>query len=233
MYLHSNIFISPDHKITNIIKENPFILLVIENFEVYDIQKEITVSELCKKNGINESLFIQICNLHNGYYVDHSIMYHPKDLLTIIKYLQNSHLYYTQEKYPEILADIKKLYKISKLEILKIIEKYFEEYFDEVRDHMKYEDITAFPYFKSLISEEKENRTPYSTNTYTEHHTDIESKLDALKELFIEHVHINAPNQLRRKILKDLYELEFELYIHSNIEELILIPLVEKIENGE
>lgn len=232
MYLHSKIFVSAENRVTDIIKENPLMMLVIENFGVYDIKKEQTVAQLCQKNKINESLFIQICNLHNGYYLDHSIQYQNEDLFTIIKYLQNSHLYYTQEKYPEILSDIKKLHDISKFDILKIIEQYFEEYFNEVRDHMRYEDRIAFPYFKSLILENKSAESDYSSTTYREHHTDIESKLDALKELFIEHIHFQGPNHLRRKILSDIYELEFELYIHSSIEDLILIPLVDQIEKG-
>ena len=232
MYLDSKIFISAEHKLSEIIKENPLILLVVENFGIFDIQKEITIAEICHQNNINLALFIQICNLHNGYYIDPSTEYQKDDLETIISYLQNTHHYYIQEKYPEILGDIKKLHLFSQLEILKIIEQYFEEYFDKVRDHMTYEDQVAFPYFKSLIHQQKNTKKDYSTSTYTEHHTDIESKLDALKELFIEHIHINAPNKLRRKILNDLYELEFELYIHSTIEELILIPLVDKIEKG-
>ena len=36
--------------------------------------------------------------------------------------------------------------------------------------------------------------------------------------------------QIRRKLLLCLFELEYDLNIHSRIEESILIPLVEKME---
>lgn len=231
MYLHSKIFITPETIVATIIKENPLIMLVVENFGIWDFPKGITVSKLCAQNGINESLFIQICNLHNGYFLDYSIEYSKEDLPQIIKYLQKSHQYYTGEKYPIILTEIKKLYKETRLDILKIIEKYFEEYFKEVHDHMDYEDKIAFPYFNTLINAQQTAST-YSSETYREHHSDIESKLDALKELFIEHIHFQQPNPIRRKILNDLNELEFELNIHSHIEDMVLIPLVNKIEKG-
>jgi regulator of cell morphogenesis and NO signaling len=232
MYLHSKLFITPEILIPNIIKENPLIMLVIENFGICDFPKGITISEICNKNKINESLFIQICNLHNGYFLDYSIEYSKEDLPEIIKYLERSHLYYTGEKYPIILSEIKKLHKETRLDILKIIEKYFEEYFKEVHDHMDYEDKIAFPYFKTLINKQH-TTSKYSSETYRVHHSDIESKLDALKELFIEHIHFQDPNPLRRKILNDLNELEFELNIHSHIEDMILIPLVKKIEKED
>jgi regulator of cell morphogenesis and NO signaling len=233
MFIQSKTFITPQTSITRLIKENPLILLVIENFGIYQYPKGSSVHHFCKLHNINEALFIQICNLHNGYYIDHTIEYQATILKEIIQYLHNSHVFYRQEKYPEILNDIKKLSKESHQEILGIIEKYFEEYFNEVNEHIEYEEQTAFPYFHSLMIQKQERISDYSAMTYQDHHTDIESKLDNLKELFIEHVHFNQPNGLRRKILNDLSELEFELKIHAQIEDLILIPLVDRIEKME
>jgi regulator of cell morphogenesis and NO signaling len=233
MFIQSKIFITPQVSITRLIKENPLILLVLENFGIYDFPKGSTVYQICKNNHLNESLFIQICNLHNGYYIDHTIEYDKSILSEIIHYLHNSHLYYRQEKYPEILNDIQKLSEKHHLDILLIIQNYFQEYFHEVNEHIEYEEETAFPYFRSFIDQKSRTDSDFSSLTYQEHHTDIESKLNDLKELFIEHVHFNAPSPLRRKILNDLSELEFELKVHSQIEDLILIPLVDRIEKME
>lgn len=233
MFIQSKTFITPQVSLTRIIKENPLILLVLENFGIFHFPKGTTVHQICQKNHLNESLFIQICNLHNGYYIDHTIEYDISILSEIIQYLHNSHIFYRKEKYPEILNNIRKLSLESHQEILPIIEKYFEEYFSEVNEHMEYEELTAFPYFRSLITKKNNQNSDFSSLTYQEHHTDIESKLNDLKELFIEHVHFNTPNALRRKILNGLSELEFELKVHSQIEDLILIPLVDRIEKME
>ena len=96
----------------------------------------------------------------------------------------------------------------------------------EVLEHLDYEDNIAFPYFISLMqnntNEEVEGR--YSSKVYSEHHTDIELKLKDLKNLLLKYVKIDDDLSLRRKLFFTLYELEFDLYIHSLIEETILIP---------
>ncbi|MDD2513485.1 MAG: hemerythrin domain-containing protein, partial [Proteiniphilum sp.] len=116
---------------------------------------------------------------------------------------------------------------------MKLLEKFFNEYFAEVLEHLDYEDSIAFPYFITLLNngkaEEKGKR--YSSKEYGRHHTDIELKLQDLKNLLLKHIDIEDRLDLRRKLLFALYELEFDLYIHSLIEENILIPsgaLIEK-----
>ena len=70
----------------------------------------------------------------------------------------------------------------------------------------------------------------YSVIQYKDHHDDIEEKLNDLKNLLIKYLPINQDQIVRRKLLFLLSELEFDLKIHSDIEELILIPLTMRLE---
>ena len=65
---------------------------------------------------------------------------------------------------------------------------------------------------------------------YREHHDDIQEKLDDVKKLLIEHLPQKADNNLRRKILFALFDLDTDLQTHSKIENEILIPQVEQLE---
>jgi regulator of cell morphogenesis and NO signaling len=65
---------------------------------------------------------------------------------------------------------------------------------------------------------------------YREHHDDIQEKLDDVKKLLIEHLPQKADNNLRRKILFALFDLDADLQTHSKIENEILIPQVEQFE---
>ena len=71
--------------------------------------------------------------------------------------------------------------------------------------YINYEEKTAFPYFLKLI-QDKERPTDigYSSNDYKEHHTDIDSKLNASRDLFIQHVHLKSQFQIKRKLLLNL-----------------------------
>ncbi|MBK7712374.1 MAG: hemerythrin domain-containing protein [Bacteroidales bacterium] len=147
-------------------------------------------------------------------------------------YLNNSHHYYINEKYPEITAYIKELNASGQPKEMKLVEAFFNEYFEEVMEHLDYEGEMAFPYFSGLF-ENKQNSSSgkFSVNHYQNHHSDIESKLADLKNLLLQHIQIKNQGIVKRKLLYSLFELEFDLKIHSLIEEQILIPLVLSIEN--
>ena len=232
MYLTSKTYVKSDMKISDIIRENPSILLVLEHFGINDVLKDKTVSRLCSDYEIDEFVFIVICNLYNGFNVGDTSKLNLSSLPVIIMYLNNSHLYYINEKYPEITDYIKKLNASGQLKEMKLVEAFFNEYFEEVMEHLDYEGKIAFPYFSGLLEKKQStSREKFSVAHYQKHHSDIESKLADLKNLLLQHIHIKNQGIVKRKLLNTLFELEFDLKIHSLIEEQILIPLVLSIEN--
>ena len=101
-------------------------------------------------------------------------------------------------------------------------------------EHLKYGDDIAFPYFFSLERKDKITQSKsFSAKEYRNHHTDIETKLTDLKNLFLKHIKIKSDLNVKRKFLNTLFGLEFDLKIHSVIEEKVLIPLIERIENEQ
>ena len=170
--------------------------------------------------------------MYNGFNIEHLDKYTSNDILTIIDFLKNCHYYYKEEKYPEILTLIKELYTLNNSDEIKLVEKFFIEYFNEVSEHLDYEDKIAFPYFCEIANAnriEEENKK-FSVKDYRDHHTDIETKLSELRNLLLKHIAIKNDRLIRRKLLFCLFELEYDLNIHSLIEEEILIPLVQMTE---
>ena len=133
--------------------------------------------------------------------------------------------------------DIQELYFKNTSPEIKLIDKFFNEYFEEVKEHLSYENRIAFPYFNELLrSGNQKNsdgqKNDFSVEEYGEHHTDIESKLNDLKELLLKHVPVQNDRVLRRKIVVSLFELEYDLNVHSTIEETVLMPLISKLEKS-
>lgn len=218
-------------KISDIIKENPSILLVLEHFGINDVLHDKNVSQLCRSYDIEENLFISICNLYNGFQSVDAANLQIVSIPSILRFLNNSHSFYLNEKYTEIAGFIKILgTKVNQKEV-KLIESFFNEYFNEVREHLNYEETIVFPYFTRIIENKNiSDQKNFSTATYLNHHTDIETKLEDLKNLLLEHLRINDKADVKRKLLFSLFELEFDLKIHSLIEEQILIPLALLLE---
>ena len=116
-----------------------------------------------------------------------------------------------------------------------MIGKFFDKYFKEVVEHLDYEDDVVFPYVLGLndqlaLKSPINTTASYSVTEYREHHNDIEEKLTDLNNLLIKYIPQKNDQQIRRKLLLILFELEYDLKIHSLIEETILIPMVEKME---
>lgn len=230
MYQTIRTYIKPEIKIADLIFENPYLLLLLEHFDLDLVTHDKTVSQLCSEHGIDENIFISFANLYNGFTPSVSDSFDYSQIETIIRFLQNSHRYFKHDKYPEIQDYINKLVVKNPSAEIRMIGKFFDDYFMEVNEHLNYEEGIAFPYFRSLLH----GKTPdsgneeikFSGSEYLEHHTDIESKLTDLKNLLLRHVSLKNDPVNRRKLIFSLIELEYVLNIHSLIEESILIPMV-------
>ena len=220
-------------RLFDLIEENPSLLLVMQHFDFDFRVGDLTVSQLCKEKGINENLFISIANLYNGFKPKENPIDSVDDVKQIVRFLKNSHDYYRNDKYPQINTYIKQLQENHPEKELKLLERFFNEYFAEVIDHLDYEDNVAFPYFIEFLgNRDNPKSNAYSAQEYSEHHTDIELKIKDIKILLLKYVSINDDLNLRRKLLFSLCELEYDLYIHSLIEETILIPFGYNMEKA-
>ncbi len=227
-----NKYITADMKMADLIFDNPYLLLFMEHFGIGFRVHGKTVLELCTENNIRKEIFLALINMYNGFTTADIENFTKEDLASIIIFLKNSHNYYENEKYPEIRNYIEELYLINNSPEIKLIGKFFDEYFEEVKEHLTYENNVAFPYFNKLLNYnvKNSNEEKFSVKDYSDHHTDIEYKLNDLKELLLKHIPIQNDRIIRRKIIVSLFELEHHLYVHSLIEETILMPLIAKFE---
>ena len=233
MLKNITIKIKPYMKMVDLIEGNPSFLLFMQHFEIDFRVDELTVAQICEKYDISEKLFITVGNLYYGQNEHNEISLSNKDILQLIQFLKNSHIYYRKYKYPELDSYIHQLQEENPSKELLLLEKFFNTYLEEVLEHLDYEEIVAFPYFTKLATnKEIPSDNEYSAKEYHEHHTDIELKLADLKKLLLKHIKINNSLNLRRRLLTSLLELEFDLYIHSFIEEAILVPVGSRFEKN-
>jgi len=231
MYQSHKTYITLDNKMLDLINENYSLLLFLQHFNIDFAVDNKTVKKLCYESNINLQAFITIGNLYNGFSPEENEVYKIDDIKSVLTFLKNSHSFYKEDKYPELKGYLQKLKQTYKSKDFLLIEQFFNDYFEEVLEHLNYEDEVAFPYFYKLIDEGKPANINFSVQEYFNHHTDIETKLTDLKNLFLKHIKIKNELNTKRKFLNTLFELEFDLKIHSVIEEKILIPLIEKIED--
>ena len=231
MYQTHKTYITSDMKMSDLIVENSRLLLLLEHFEIDFAVKDKSIKQICIENNIDLAVFLVFGNMYNGFYPDKNEINALNDISTIIRFLKNSHRFYKHDKYPELKSFLVQLHEKQDTEDILLVEKFFNDYFEEVLEHLDYEESIVFPYICRLIDEGKiALKNNFSANEYRDHHTDIETKLTDLKNLLLKHISLKNDFSLRRKFLFSLFELEFDLNVHSLIEEKILLPLVGKIE---
>ena len=233
----NNIYFTSDMKMSDIIFGNPYFILMLEHFEIELAVQEKTIMQVCNEKNIDTELFLTIANLYNGVHFK-NVFFASENVQTIVNYLQKGHDYYLKEKLPKIHFYIQELYKINDKSEIYLLEKFFSEYLKEITEHLNYESNVVFPYVINLfniINNKNDNNIQdnYSMVNYKEHHNDIEEKLADFKNLFIKYLSLNDEQNIRRKLLFNLFELEFDLNIHTIIEDTILIPIVERMEKSK
>ena len=227
--------ILPDIKIAEAIIDNPFLVLLLERFNISLPVQDLNISDLCKSYGINETLFEAFVSMYNGNTSIPELKLNEHDALTIVHFLRVSHIYYSEQIYPEIKELINRMNQLNDHKEMKLVSVFFKDYFREVTDHLDYENEVFHPYVIQLASQINNNepsniRDEYSVKQYKARHDDIEEKLNDLRNLLIKYLPVNQDQTVRRKLLFLLSELEFDLKIHSDIEELILIPFTLRME---
>lgn len=227
MAITSSSFVNPKMELHDLIEQNNRLLLLMEHFNTGFTVADMTIEEICNSKGINPLLFASLCNLYNGY---DKQLFEPQtidDFNQLIDFLENSHRYYLDEMYPEIKHFIKKLSEINDTADIKMLDKFFESYFLEVKKHLEYEQKKVFPLFRLICN--GGSGIPDLKKSKKISHSDIETKLADLKNLLLKHIKLVDKDGAKRKLLSAIFEFQFDLTIHSIIEDKILMPSIMKI----
>lgn len=224
-------FFKPDVKMADILHNSYHFLQMLDRFDIKFGFGDQTVEEVCKEYNINIHLFVLIAN------VFHYKEYEPKDSDIescppgeLLHYLQKSHAYYINYRFPELESQLKELISSWDSVPAKVVETFFVEYRKEVQEHLAYEDEVVFPYVQKLIN--KEDTKGYSILVFEEKHDDIESKVKDLKNILIKYIPERNDAMKRNEFLLHLFLLEEDLNKHLLIENKILIPVAVNMEKS-
>lgn len=231
----SNLIITVDTPLAELILTYPQLILFLEYFDIHPPLQLKTVGQICTERNVSTVLFIAFASVFAGKTPLNTAGFTDDDVKVIINFLKNTHNYYLNEIYPDVEQCMENIKNINDYDEIKIADKFFRDYFSEVREHLDYENNIVFPYilhlFESVDSPESGiQKSEYSVNEYKEHHTNIEEKLDDLMNLLIRYLPYKNDHRERRRLFRLLTDLNNDLIVHAEIEDLILVPLVEKLE---
>jgi regulator of cell morphogenesis and NO signaling len=231
----AEVIIKGQMKLCDIINAEKRAMVLFPRFGIELGVGDITVAGICKQKNIDLQFFLLMVNtfLNPGYFPDQKLKNIDVDML--LGYLAESHNYYLEEKIPYLQALIATFKRSVGHPAVLQLEKFFDQYIVEVKEHLAYEDETAFPYIAMISSFRKKADSPsgpidYSVEVFEERHNNIQEKLSDLKNLLIKYFPPADDRYIRIKLLNELIDFEEDLVNHARIEDKVLIPVVRQLE---
>ena len=232
-------------KLADVIHHDYNLVPVLSRFGIFLGFGDTNIENICKEKNINTDFFLSILNsFHDSRYADQkSLRGFPSSM--VIDYLRKTHKYYLLNKIPEIERLITQMIQAEEInrESYSLLNKFFLEYKNELIKHVDREENIIFPYVLELeeainndvISEKLNDKIEkHPISCYYDEHEDVEEKLTDLKNILIKYLPPSLksnPNQQNRyKLVKELFVLEKDLNDHGTIEDLIMVPKVELME---
>jgi len=228
-------------KMADVIHKNYLLLPIINRFGIKLGFGDRTVEEICSDANINVSFFLDIINTYHNehYFPKEKMQEYPVKL--IVDYLKETHNYYKNKILPEIENSIERLIKScpDECDNLKLIEEFYKEYKNELEYHLNNEEEKFFPYIIALTEAQQsmQNLTEirekynFSYEIHNSEHESVVAKLFDLKNILIKYLPPNYDQNLGNNLLSDLFVFEKDLNDHERLEDVILLPALQKIEN--
>lgn len=222
----SRIFKATD-SVVDLINEDYDILPVLSRFSLPLGVENKSIGALCAEAGIDADAFLFVVNFLLSGTADAARL--PKvNPVEIVAFLQNSHNYFLEYKYPHIRANLIASLDPAHADINPILVKYFDDYVEQVRNHFRYEEENVFPYIRSVA--EGKPLEGYSISTFSSQHDhEVEDNLEEMKNIIVRYYRTSVPYRMY-DVLVDIYNCEEDLKQHTRIEEGILVPLVKLAE---
>lgn len=216
-------------KMSDLIDADYRLLLLLQRLNIPLGFGDKSIETVCSENNFNADCFIFLANFQSNKSIVNPYQEFEKlPIEPFLAYLKSSHIYFLEDRLPNIRRKLLLLLDENKGDIAEIVLNFFDLYTEEVSDHMKYEDETVFPYIRNLINEE--NRDEYNIDIFKERHNDIDEKVNDLKRILMKYLSGIKNQHLATNILLELYMTQEELETHTFIEDELIIPHIKKLE---
>lgn len=222
---HSGKRLSKDMKLVELINVDYNLLSIFYRLNVRLPFGDISVEEMCRREGFSTELFMTICNI----YIDEKYRPAVESLSTdalprLIGYLRASHRYYLDEILPRATARLESILSYCDSLSGRTLRRFYDDYKVQVRDHLEYEEQHIFPRIETLAGDNGANDIPELDLP----HSEIDDLTNDIASLVIKYLPEQAPTAMRCELLFDIFRLRDDLRRHALIESRLLAPLVQR-----
>ncbi|MCX6190183.1 MAG: hemerythrin domain-containing protein [Bacteroidetes bacterium] len=214
--------ITQNDKLAEVLSRNINLLPIIVRFGAHSNIGQESIKAICSGKGIDLAFFLSVINTYN------SSEYFPNgdfiDLGLLVDFLTKTHDYHKIVTIPRLQSLIKELKtKLPDKKLSTILEKYFNEYVERLLNHIKFEEDFIFPLVKMGVKEQQKESLKKLKKLFSQH-TNVETEINDLIVVIIQHIPEYSDEQLFFEILHTLTHFELEQIDHARFEDKILVP---------
>lgn len=218
-------------KAADLVASDCNLLSILERFGIKLGFGEATVEELCASYSLSANLVVAISNIYSFNDCHHKAgALKKEDIAHIISYLRASHMQYMNSSLPSLHNSIHTMMEEYEETNRYILNKFFDDYDSEIKKHFEHEEQCVFPYIESLLAGSIQPSEAYNITKFEKSHTNVDEKLNDLKNIIIKYLPGDYTSDIRMKVLRKIFRMEDDLRKHSTVENRLLIPLVAKLE---
>jgi regulator of cell morphogenesis and NO signaling len=216
--------LSPDMKMADLVNGGTAFLTVVHRFGIPFGFGEKTVEECCREQGRDAFTLLSVAGLYFSPF--HEIQektlakLHLKD---IEFFLERSHESYRNEWIPNIAAGLDRSMAGRDENKKKIIDKFFSDFKEELEGHVKFEETKLYPLLEAFA----EGKKPQGRVRLVKEHDNIVNKIQDLINIVMKYLPSDGKGDASMSwILLHLSTLREDLERHSNLEDMLILPLL-------
>ena len=223
--------INPNIRLSELVDRNFQVLGLLERLGISGNFGDRTVEDVCTSHGIDPSTFLLLYH----FYIDRQFrptekMLRDASIEDLAGYLHRSHEYYLNVALKSLSNLLESLLAPCSEAQKKVFHKFYDDYEEELRRHFGFEEENVMPYVRILV-EGKGRRKP-SIESFTDDHNSINEKISDLKSLVMNSLPEGCDPSVRMQTLYLICSLEYDLDRHTAVEEGVLEPMLEMLENN-
>ena len=223
---------SGNMKLAELVETNYRLLGVLSRVGIDGCFGEKTVSEACTQCGLDPDTLILLCEVYSFPEFEPTVaQLHRCHVGDILRYLHQSHDYYLTRMLVMMEGTVSQLLEPCTPGQRKVVWDFFRGYQQELKNHFGFEEQEVIPYVQDLIIGLK--RSGFSIDRFEENHSNIDEKLNDLKNLVLKSLPAVCDRNVRIELLLRLFILQEDLRCHTYIEDSILVPMVRLLENPQ
>lgn len=233
--------ITKNDTFTEIISQNKSLSSVFERFGIGEQDYQKTIAEAGKELNTDPEFMVEIIKAFDEDNKPDQKVLMKFPIETILDYLKRSHRYYLDKKIPEIEISLHDIIRRSNQgnNVLYALGNLFIAYKKKLAEHIVSEEEELFPYIEFLINQlrgdfdfktSKQILSRFTIQQFEDSHTNVEEDIEKTRDTIVKYSPVKTFAMSYRIFLNQLDLFEKDLHRHSIIEDEVLVPKAERLE---